>query len=74
MPLTLSREMLRERAKICEHAERFEDMLKDMSAIVKLGTALDNEERNLLSVAFKNVVGEFIQLKNGAPYFTLIFT
>ena len=55
---TLSRELLRERAKICEHAERFHDMLTDMSIIAKMGAGLDNEERNLLSVAYKNVVGE----------------
>ena len=55
---SLSRELHRERAKICEHAERFDDMLRDMTAIAELGTGLDNEERNLLSVAYKNVVGE----------------
>lgn len=48
------------KAKWCEHAERYEDMVKEMTALIKGSTKeepLDEEERNLLSVAFKNVVG-----------------
>lgn len=45
------------RAKFCEEAERYDDMASVMKQVVKLGGALTNEERNLLSVAYKNVVG-----------------
>ncbi|XP_060605539.1 14-3-3 protein beta/alpha-A-like [Ruditapes philippinarum] len=49
------------KAKICEQAERYDDMVKEMKELVKgigkTDTPLDEEERNLLSVAYKNVVG-----------------
>ena len=44
-------------AKITEQTERFEDMLNHMKEVVKLGNDLTIEERNLLSVAYKNTVG-----------------
>ena len=46
-------------AKLAEQAERYEDMADCMKRVVELKdkTSLSNEERNLLSVAFKNVVG-----------------
>lgn len=45
-------------AKICESAERFDDMALVMRQIVqKVQSKLDVEERNMLSVAYKNVVG-----------------
>lgn len=44
-------------AKLAEQAERFEDMAVAMKTIAEKGTELSNEERNLLSVAYKNVVG-----------------
>ena len=49
-------------AKIAEQAERYEDMVKNMIKVIKetkKGQLLSNEERNLLSVAYKNVVGGF---------------
>ncbi|CAG5118315.1 unnamed protein product [Candidula unifasciata] len=50
-------------AKIAEQAERYDDMAEAMRDCVHVvhsgpsGSPLDNEERNLLSVAYKNVVG-----------------
>lgn len=47
-----------ELAKVAEQAERYEDMALAMAKLVKESTdKLNTEERNLLSVAFKNVVG-----------------
>mmetsp|Transcript_39932 Transcript_39932/g.79957 ORF Transcript_39932/g.79957 Transcript_39932/m.79957 type:complete len:265 (-) Transcript_39932:366-1160(-) len=44
-------------AKLSEQADRFEDMVQYMQAEVKLKNGeLGTEERNILSVAFKNVV------------------
>ncbi len=48
-------------SRIAETAERYDDMCEFTSELVKKRSAankkLDVEERNLLSVAFKNVVG-----------------
>lgn len=45
-------------AKLCEQMEIYDEMARMMKALVMLGgPSLDIEERNLLSVAFKNVVG-----------------
>lgn len=44
-------------AKLAEQAERFEDMACAMKILTECGKDLSNEERNLLSVAYKNVVG-----------------
>lgn len=44
-------------AKLAEQAERYEDMANSMKTVVESKSNLSNEERNLLSVAFKNVVG-----------------
>ncbi len=44
-------------AKLAEQAERYDDMAAAMKAVTVLETELSNEERNLLSVAYKNVVG-----------------
>ncbi|XP_060709364.1 tyrosine 3-monooxygenase/tryptophan 5-monooxygenase activation protein, theta polypeptide a [Hemiscyllium ocellatum] len=44
-------------AKLAEQAERYEDMAKFMKAVAECGNGLTIEERNLLSVAYKNVVG-----------------
>lgn len=46
-----------EMAKLAEQAERYEDMSKYMMELVKLNSKLTAEQRNLLSVAFKNIVG-----------------
>ena len=44
-------------AKIAEQTERFEDMIDHMKKVVNTGSELNSEERNLLSVAYKNTVG-----------------
>lgn len=44
-------------SRIAEQTERFEDMLNYMKQVVNTGTELNVEERNLLSVAYKNSVG-----------------
>jgi len=46
-----------QRAKLAEQAERYEDMATAMKEVTEGGGELSNEERNLLSVAYKNVVG-----------------
>ena len=47
------------KAKLAEQAERYEDMVEAMEKVSKMSEAeeLSVEERNLLSVAYKNVVG-----------------
>lgn len=44
-------------AKLAEQAERYEDMVSSMKEVAALGQELSVEERNLLSVAYKNVIG-----------------
>lgn len=44
-------------AKLAEQAERYDDMVKYMKQLTMMGEKLSDEQRNLLSVAFKNVVG-----------------
>jgi 14-3-3 protein epsilon len=44
-------------AKITEQTERFEDMLDAMKKVVNFNQELSVEERNLLSVAYKNSIG-----------------
>lgn len=44
-------------AKLAEQAERYEEMVDAMKNVAKLNVELTVEERNLLSVAYKNVVG-----------------
>lgn len=46
-----------EMAKLAEQAERYDDMVKYMKELTQKGEKLSDEQRNLLSVAFKNVVG-----------------
>lgn len=46
-----------QKAKLAEQAERYEDMSAAMKSVTEAGAELSNEERNLLSVAYKNVVG-----------------
>merc|ERR1711957_876027 len=58
-PSTLSREHALFMAKLSEQAERYDDMVKYMKRIVSLGTKEDDltvEERNLLSVGYKNMM------------------
>lgn len=44
-------------AKLAEQAERYEDMAEYMKKVTESGKPLEIEQRNLLSVAYKNVVG-----------------
>jgi len=44
-------------AKLSEQAERYEEMVEFMKKVAALDVELTVEERNLLSVAFKNVIG-----------------
>lgn len=46
-----------QRAKLAEQAERYDDMAAAMKKVTEQGSGLSIEERNLLSVAYKNVVG-----------------
>ncbi len=49
-----------QKAKLAEQAERYDDMREAMKQVVVLtggGAAYSGECRNLLSVAYKNVVG-----------------
>ncbi|MFT7797082.1 14-3-3 protein gamma-B-like [Arapaima gigas] len=60
LPLPLKmvdREQLVQKARLAEQAERYDDMAAAMKSVTELNEALSNEERNLLSVAYKNVVG-----------------
>lgn len=54
-----SRSELISLAKLAEQAERYEDMAAAMKRVVEMGSGeqLAREERNLVSVAYKNVVG-----------------
>lgn len=45
------------KAKLAEQSERYDDMAEMMKEVTEQGVDLTNEERNLLSVAYKNVVG-----------------
>jgi len=53
----LDRESLVYKAKLAEQAERFDEMVSDMKDVAKQPQELTVEERNLLSVAYKNVIG-----------------
>lgn len=50
-------ENLLQKAKLAEQAERYDDMTSFMIPVTKGKKDLTVEERNLLSVAYKNVVG-----------------
>lgn len=55
--MTVSREESVYLAKLGEQTERYEEMVKNMKDIASSGKELSVEERNLLSVAYKNVIG-----------------
>jgi 14-3-3 protein epsilon len=55
--MSLSREDSVYLAKLAEQAERYEEMVENMKAVASCGQELSIEERNLLSVAYKNVIG-----------------
>ncbi|KAG5440351.1 hypothetical protein PCANB_001921 [Pneumocystis canis] len=44
-------------AKLAEQAERYEEMVENMKTVASNDQELTVEERNLLSVAYKNVIG-----------------
>ncbi|KAL1994498.1 hypothetical protein VTN49DRAFT_1968 [Thermomyces lanuginosus] len=44
-------------AKLAEQAERYEEMVENMKIVAQSDQELSVEERNLLSVAYKNVIG-----------------
>ncbi|OBZ90340.1 Protein BMH1 [Choanephora cucurbitarum] len=44
-------------AKLAEQAERYDEMVQFTKEVAKMGIELTVEERNLLSVAYKNVIG-----------------
>ncbi|KVH87919.1 14-3-3 protein 7-like [Cynara cardunculus var. scolymus] len=44
-------------ARIAEQAERYDEMVEAMKSIAKMDVDLTLEERNLLSVGYKNVIG-----------------
>ncbi len=54
---TVEKDELVQKAKLAEQAERYDDMAASMKKVTEIGSELSNEERNLLSVAYKNVVG-----------------
>jgi 14-3-3 protein epsilon len=44
-------------ARVAEQAERFEDMVDQLETVLKeKGADVTSDERNLLSVAFKNLI------------------
>eukprot|EP00540_Astrosyne_radiata_P008901 CAMPEP_0116841300 /NCGR_PEP_ID=MMETSP0418-20121206/10844_1 /TAXON_ID=1158023 /ORGANISM="Astrosyne radiata, Strain 13vi08-1A" /LENGTH=248 /DNA_ID=CAMNT_0004471703 /DNA_START=80 /DNA_END=826 /DNA_ORIENTATION=+ len=53
----MDRDSLVYKAKLAEQAERFDEMVTDMKEVSKQPQELTVEERNLLSVAYKNVIG-----------------
>merc|ERR1711977_352482 len=58
-PSSLDRDSALYMAKLAEQAERYDDMVKYMKRIVELGipaNQLSVEERNLLSVGYKNMM------------------
>ena len=62
VPENLTREQYLYLAKLAEQAERYEEMVRFMEKLVvgysaPGGSELTVEERNLLSVAYKNVIG-----------------
>lgn len=44
-------------AKLAEQADRYDEMVEEMKKVASMNEELTVEERNLLSVAYKNVVG-----------------
>ncbi|KYK55393.1 14-3-3 protein [Drechmeria coniospora] len=55
--MTTERESKTFLARLCEQAERYDEMVTYMKEVAKIGGELTVDERNLLSVAYKNVVG-----------------
>jgi len=57
VPETLTREQCLYLAKLAEQAERYDEMVNYMNALVTGAGELTVEERNILSVAYKNLIG-----------------
>jgi len=55
--MTTEREEAVYLAKLAEQAERYEEMVENMKSVASSDKELTVEERNLLSVAYKNVIG-----------------
>ncbi|OJJ59345.1 hypothetical protein ASPSYDRAFT_88272 [Aspergillus sydowii CBS 593.65] len=55
--MTSERESKTFLARLCEQAERYDEMVTYMKEVANIGGELTVDERNLLSVAYKNVVG-----------------
>jgi len=53
----MDRDALVYMAKLSEQAERFDEMVEHMKSVAQQPQELSVEERNLLSVAYKNVIG-----------------
>ena len=54
--MTEKRDDLIYMAKVCEQTERYEEMLQYMNKVLDFDQEISSEERNLLSVAYKNSV------------------
>lgn len=52
-----SKQDLVTRAKLAEQVERYDDMAQIMKAVAMSDEDMSEDDRNLLSVAYKNVVG-----------------
>jgi len=52
-----SREDLIFKIKLAEQSERFEDMVNFSNELIQKNAELNNDERNLISVAYKNAIG-----------------
>nr|XP_002130813.1 14-3-3 protein gamma-2-like [Ciona intestinalis]BBE49457.1 14-3-3 protein isoform gamma-1 [Ciona robusta] len=52
-----SREDMIARAKLSEQAQRYNEMAAAMKVVVEMGSELSNDERNLLSIAYKHTTG-----------------
>lgn len=57
MTSTQDREDCVYKAKLAEQAERYDEMVEAMKNVAQQDSELSVEERNLLSVAYKNVIG-----------------
>jgi 14-3-3 protein epsilon len=55
--MTTDREDNVYKAKLAEQAERYDEMVQCMKKVAAMDVELSVEERNLLSVAYKNVIG-----------------
>ncbi|CAL5417792.1 unnamed protein product [Camellia sinensis] len=57
MAMEKEREQLVYLARLAEQAERYDEMVEAMKKVAKLDVELTVEERNLVSVGYKNVIG-----------------